>query len=253
MANEGRGPWHHLLLGNGWGRGPQVGVASAAGASPSKLGSSGPGAGLWGSSPASLGRPLWAAAGAPRGAGGSQALAPSQVRQVSPGPRTPSSRRRPGSCGQPRGLPGPAGALPPYRPVSCRESSLGSRARSHRGRAVQGQAGTPAPPLGPGRGRGQRRSPLTLRGRPGAEPHPPRRPWLRPRATPSSPTGTRGGAWTAGCADWTGFRTHAALIGRALPALRRPLEEPRLSPRPETRREAAAEAAAPGAGRGGLL
>lgn len=121
-------------------------MAGAAGASPSKLGSSGPGAGLRGSSPASLGRPLWAAARAPRGAGGrgTRALAPSQVRQVSPGPRTPSSRRRPGSCGQPRGLAGPR-SRPPALPASVLQ------------RGKSGLRGTSAPregSAGPGRDAG---------------------------------------------------------------------------------------------------
>lgn len=112
MANEGHGPWHHLLLGNGWGRGPQVGVASAEGASPSKLGSSGPGAGLWGSSPASLGRPLWAAAGAPRGVGGE-----SGPRRFSRCPQVPGPRPAVAVQGlvvSPEVFPGP---LVPSRPT----------------------------------------------------------------------------------------------------------------------------------------
>lgn len=251
-------PRHQVLLGIGvgaWRRGrgsgwawpvPQVAV-------PVSWAAVGGARGSGGTRLASLGHPLWPQRGLPQGESGPHTVAGSAGVPRSPRPRPAVAIQA--VCGQPRGLPGARPRPPVLLAGVLQTGKWGARARPHRGRAVRGQAGTPAPPLGRGRGPGQasrpqRGSPPT---RPGPEPRPPRRPWLRPLATPASPTGTRGGAWTAGCADWTRFRTHAALIGRALPAHRRPPEEPRRSQRPETRLEAAAVAAAPGPGRGGFL
>lgn len=124
-----------------------------------------------------------------------------------------------GSCGEPGGLLGPAGALRgtwarPHHGTGVEEGKgrcllLSRRFHeerpSRRGRRLSG--------LGVGvrvwDAAAHLRAQVTLTAVP----------LLRPREAPATALSTRGGAWPGSCADWTRRRPHVTRIGWLVPAL----------------------------------